>query len=211
MAKIPYGLMGPVIGKVGSIVGCNGKNGPYIRALPKKRKDRPTPLQKLQRARFVAASRFVTPMRALLNISFYKESSKKPAVALACSYILKNAVYASGTRQKIRFSSVLVSQGYLPPAVTASAVVSAPHSITFTWTSITGLGKSSDRDRAIMVVYCEYLKKCAYIIDGASRNAGTDIIQIPGFSGKTVQTWLGFISDNGREIAPSVYTGELKL
>ena len=43
MAKMPKGLLGPLFGKIGSVVVCNGKYGPYVRSLPRKKVDKPTP------------------------------------------------------------------------------------------------------------------------------------------------------------------------
>ena len=211
MARMPYGLMGPLIGRIGNVVVVNGKYGPYIRSMPRKKRDRPTPAQKIQRSKFAAVSRFLSPMRDLLTITFNIKGSKKTAWGEASSYNARNAIYTSGQKQKILYSAALVSQGSLPGAWVASAAVTAPVTITFNWEDNSNWGSARPYDKAILVIYCESLKKCVYITDGAYRNSGTDAIQVPAFSGKTVQTWLAFISANGKEIAPSVYTGELKL
>ena len=211
MAKMPYGLLGPIIGKIGGIVICNGKNGPYVRALPKKRKDKPTPAQKLQRLKMAAVTQFLTPMRDLLDITFLQKGGNKTAWGKACSYNIQNALYSSGSKQKIRYSAALISQGSMPPAFSASADVTAPETITFKWTDNSWLGKANTRDRVITVIYCETLKKCVFRTDGAYRNTETIALQVPQFRGKVVQTWLAFISDNGRDVSPSIYTGELTL
>jgi hypothetical protein len=211
MAKMPYGLMGPFIGKIGGIVFCNGKNGPYIRSLPKKRKDRPTPAQKLQRLKLATVSQFLTPMRDLIDISFVQKGGNKTAWGKAVSYNIQNALYSAGSKQKIRYSAAFISQGSLPRADSASAAVTAPDTITFQWADNSWLGKANASDRAITVIYCESLKKCVFITDGAYRNTGVIAIQVPAFHGKVVQTWLAFISANGQDSSPSSYTGELTL
>src|SRR5579864_5430180 len=100
MAKMPFGPLGPIIGKIGNVVFVNGKYGPYIRALPKKKKDKPTPTQKIQRTRFGVISQFLSPMRDLLDITFKESGTTKTAWGRASSYNMRNAVYASGTKQK---------------------------------------------------------------------------------------------------------------
>ena len=211
MARMPYGLMGPLIGKIGNVVVVNGKYGPYVRSRPRKKRDKPTPAQKIQRLKFAAISRFLTPMRDLLNITFNIKGSTKTAWGEATSYNARNAVYSSGQKQKILYSAALVSQGNLTPVWVASAAVTAPITITFKWEDNSQWGNAHPYDKAILVIYCESLKKCVYITAGAYRSSGIDAIQAPDFGGKTVQTWLAFISANGKEVAPSVYTGELKL
>jgi len=39
----------------------------------------------------------------------------------------------------------------------------------------------------------------------------TASVEVAGFAGKTVQTWVGFISQSGRGVATSVYTGEVSV
>jgi hypothetical protein len=62
-------------------------------------------------------------------------------------------------------------------------------------------------------VYCEERHESYYDIkDGALRSDGNDILELPAkLSGKTVHTWLSFISENGKDIAPSIYTGQLTV
>jgi uncharacterized protein DUF6266 len=42
---------------------------------------------------------------------------------------------------------------------------------------------------------------------GTSRHAGTEILDMRAFSGRTVHTWISFISADNRDVANSVYTG----
>ena len=208
---MPYGLLGPFVGKLGGVVFCNGQNGPYVRAMPKKRKDKPTPAQKLQRLKMTAVTQFLSPMRDLLEITFVWKGGKKTPWGKASSYNMQNALYSSGSKQKIRYSNALISQGSLPQADSAGAAVTAPDTITFQWVNNSWLGIAKNSDRAITVVYCELLKKSVFITDGAYRNMGIAVLQVPAFHGQVVQTWLAFISDNGRDVSTSTYTGELTL
>jgi hypothetical protein len=211
MAKMPYGPMGPVTGKLGTIIGVIGKSGPYVYAVPKKRKDRPSPAQKIQRAKLAAVSQFLLPMRALLPVTFNKEGDTAIPWNKAVSHNIKNAVYESGGKQKILYSAVLLSQGVLPNPLSPAVSVTAPGTLTYTWTDNSGKGKARASDRAILIVYCETFKQCVYITNGAYRSVQTDALQIPGFKGKKVQAWLAFRSASGQEISPSVYMGELVL
>jgi hypothetical protein len=44
---------------------------------------------------------------------------------------------------------------------------------------------------------------------GADRSALTETLNLAAFSGKTVETYLGFISETGLNVAGSLYTGSV--
>jgi hypothetical protein len=60
-------------------------------------------------------------------------------------------------------------------------------------------------------VYCEAKKESVFTLNGADRSAGTATLNVPGYAGQTVQTWIGFISADGKEIATSRFTGQLTI
>lgn len=208
---MPFGPLGPIIGKLGDIVGCQGKYGYYVRTRPKARPDKPTAAQLEQRARMAVMTAFLTPMYDLINITFLKPDNPKSPWGRACAYNMRNALYADDGMQKINYSAALVSSGLLPRAYEASAAVTAPGTITFRWSDNSGLGRARRSDKSILVAYCEAQMQCAFITDGPGRQAGVAAIQVPLMAGQTVQTWMAFISENGREVSPSEYTGELVL
>ena len=59
------------------------------------------------------------------------------------------------------------------------------------------------------ILYCQ--EECAVHYQGALRSAGTETFPAAVFSGQTVETYIGFISDNGRYVASSIYTGQVNL
>ena len=91
--------------------------------------------------------------------------------------------------------------------VLAPAVVSGAGSIlTWSWTDNSGVGIAKPTDKAMLVAYCPALKQCIYTTGSASRSALTDSLNLAAFSGQDVYTWIGFISDNGQDVANSIYT-----
>ena len=92
------------------------------------------------------------------------------------------------------------------PAATTSA-----HSVYFTWTNNSGIAEAKDDDAAILVVYCADLKTTVFTLNGGTRSSGAGNMDVTMFNGKTVQTWLGFISADGKSVASSFYTGELVI
>ena len=62
-----------------------------------------------------------------------------------------------------------------------------------------------------MAVYYEGLNHWIYALDLALRSAGTCSLDTTAFIGKPVQTYLGFISADEKDVSDSVYTGVVKV
>ena len=52
---------------------------------------------------------------------------------------------------------------------------------------------------------------CIYTTAGAARSAGADAFAVSSFRGEQVHRFAGFISADGKNIANSIYTGELTV
>jgi hypothetical protein len=210
MARMPYGPLGPIIGKIGTIIGVRGKSGHYIKAVQRPKKDKPSPAQQMQRDRMAVVTSFLNSMRGLIAVTFYKKEDNRIPWNKAMSFNMKNALYTTGGKPALLYSATMISQGDLPNVFSAAASVVALDTIAFTWEDNSGVGNARGSDNAILVVYCEATNQCMYTTKGAARKAGTDSIRVPGFAGKTMHTWLAFAS-GAKEIAPSLYTGELDM
>jgi len=99
----------------------------------------------------------------------------------------------------------------MPNAGNPAAAAGAAGIVTFSWLNNTGAGKSKDSDKAILVVHCEELHQSIYTDEGPDRSTGAGSLNVAAFSGKQVQTWLGFIAEDGREVATSVFTGVINV
>lgn len=102
------------------------------------------------------------------------------------------------------------SRGALPNA-TAPAVSISGSNVNFTWTSNAGTGSAKATDKAVLVAYCEDMRSAVYTTTGTDRSTGSDSLDVSNFSGKKVQTYIGFISEDGKLLANSIYTGELTI
>ena len=73
MAKVPFGILGPFIGTVGTVIGSKWKNKSTMRSLrsPSKRDKHPTPKQSKQRSRFGFTSHFMKGLGPLVKNSFH--------------------------------------------------------------------------------------------------------------------------------------------
>ena len=210
MARISKGILGSFSGTVGTVVGASWRGVEYIRSRPGKRKGELTEKQKSQHARFSMMLGFLTTMKDLLFLGYKDHASRMTEANSALSFNLKNAVSGVYPAFAIVFPQVLVTRGSLPNATAPGAVAGAAGIINFNWTDNSGIGKAKGADKAILVAYCEALQQTVYVMD-ALRSAAAGNLAVPGFSGESVQTWISFITDDGKDIATSVFTGVVNV
>jgi len=211
MGIISKGILGGFSGTVGNVVGGNWKGIDYMRSQSSKRTTANTPAQLSQQAKFAVAIKFVRSMSGLLMISFRNNAIQMTGINNALSYTLKNAITGVYPAYSIDYSTALVTRGDLPNVVSPTAVASAASIVTFNWTDNTGLGKAKATDKAMLVVYCPSLNQSVYTTGSAARSAGTDAITASHFKGLAVETFIGFISDDGKDITNSIYTGSVTV
>ncbi len=211
MARISKGILGGLSGTVGTVVGGNWKGIDYIRSQSAHRNGNFTQPQLEQHAKFSLGIRFVNRLTGLFAVSFRKFAAKMTGANSALSYLLKNAITGTYPSYSIDYSKVLVSRGDLPNADNPSATAIAGSKINFAWTDNTGIGKAESDDAAILVVYCPATKMAVYTTAGATRGDGGQQYNVAVFHGQVVETWLGFMSADGKEVATSIYTGQLTV
>ncbi len=209
MGKYERGVLGSFRGRVGTVVGTTWKGIEVMKIKNRKSTVKPTQKQIEQQARFAFIIRFVTPFSKLLELTFNSKAAQMTGINLAFRYNYKNALTGIYPAFGLDYTKVLVSKGDLLNANNPVAAAGTGGLVTFNWTDNSGLAQANATDRAIMVVYCSELNRPVYITNGAVRSAGTDSINAGIFAGRTVETWLAFISEGETEVASSVYTGQV--
>lgn len=212
MGTIKQGVLGPFSGKVGTVIGSTWKGKAVMRGLPVGRKGSPTQSQILQKAKFGLMIKFLQPLTSLLNLTFDSLAAGMSGINKAFSYNLQNAITGIYPDLTINYSMVLVSRGDLPLAGAPAAASATVGKIVFNWTDNSGLGKAKATDIAFVAVFCESLNHWIYDQNTAAvRNVGTYSLDASAFSGKPVQTYIGFVSANGKTYSNSMYTGVVNV
>jgi hypothetical protein len=165
--------------------------------------------QQMQQERFKKAAEFVLSLSALLIMS-KPGSLKRTYLNSILTFVYKNAIAVTEKGFAINYRKVLISKGSLPRGELVHTKVSLD-SIHFTWDGNNGKNTHRQRDRAILVAYCEALNRCAFSTWGARRCDGEAILEVPQFYGHEVHTWLSFISADGQSISNSMYAGPVTL
>lgn len=211
MARITNSVTGALSGSIGPIVATSWKGIPIVRTKPKKgTKRKSTEAQAATRIKFGVATRFLRSMRDLLEIGFQNEAIEKTGTNAAISYTMKHAIKGNYPDFSIACDRVLISRGCLNNAATCTVSPAANETLQFTWTNAELTGKATLADKAILVAYSEEYGDLVYNT-GPERGAGTAILEMPAFKGIKVHTWFSFISADEKDVATSMYCGEVVI
>lgn len=211
MARITKGILGPVNGKVGTVVGSNWRGIDYIRSKSAPKKGQATLAQLDQQMRFTLMTGFLQSVKGMVQVGFQKAAQKQTALNAALSYNLKNGTTGLYPNISLQYNMLLLSRGDLPNAQNVSAIAGTVGKVNFIWTNNGSTGKAKDDDIALITVYCPDTLHAVYTVNGPARSAEQAILDVSQFSGKTVETWMGFMSADGKEIANSLYTGQVAV
>jgi hypothetical protein len=209
MGTIKQGVLGGFSGKVGVVVGGSWKGISYMRGLAQNVKNPRTPAQIGQRTKFGLAIRQLKPLTALLRTGWKQYADGMSAFNAAMSYTLANAITGSYPDYRIDPSMMLISRGSLTPASSAGATVAAGN-ITVKWSDNSGAGSAAQTDRALIAVLNPVRGEAVSTDEGAERMTGSQTIAMPPhWAGDSVHVYLGFISEDAREVATSLYLGAI--
>ena len=170
-----------------------------------------TQAQLEQQAKFALVVKFVQTMTAFVSVSFRDFAVQMTGFNNAVSYNLKNAITGIYPNYTLANNLVLVSRGDLPNALGPTAASGAAGIVNYNWTNNAGVGRAKTTDLAMLLIYCPTLNLSIYTTGGAARSAGTDTLNVSTFSGQTVETYIAFISADGKDISGSIYTGQVTV
>ena len=70
MARLINSINGPIVGKIGPVVGASWKGEAYIRSVPHKRSKKRQPLEKINQSNFATVHYWLQPILAYLRAGF---------------------------------------------------------------------------------------------------------------------------------------------
>ena len=207
MGKIRKGVLGGFSGKVGTVIGSSWNGISYMRGLPQHFNDAKTPKQLQQRAKFNKAMEFLKPIKEFIRVGYKTYAVKKSAFNAAVSYMVKNAVGGSYPDIEINYSRVFVSRGDLTPPKDVAATISE-RCVTITWSDNSAEGSADATDLSMPLSYNVSKGQTVFEITASTRSSQSVALPLPSdWIGDTIHLYLGFISEDGMEVANSVYLG----
>lgn len=229
MAILKNGIFGPVVGKLGNVVGYIRMGQALVRAQPRKKSKKNkkrTPAQMAASSAFALVSGFVTPINQFINEGFKLDTAGTARVPrnAAMSYNMA-AVTGQYPEQTFDYAKGIVTAGKLNAPENALAILSEydptekRSSLQFSWAVDPTETFLRNRDQVMMLAFYPETRSANFCLSGARRNEGTDLLIIhPNYEHEGtkikqtyVETYVAFIADNRESISKSVYTGRIFL
>ena len=91
MGRYTSGINGPVLGKVGSVIGSSRRGVPYLKGPYKKRTKKVSKKEMANRNKFALAQEWLKPLLPFVRIGFRGYSERSEGFVSAKSLLLKNA------------------------------------------------------------------------------------------------------------------------
>ncbi len=94
----------------------------------------------------------------------------------------------------------------------------SPTTLQFKWIHNTGMGKALKTDRLFVAVFIPEKNYWFYQMNAATREAGNYVLDVTQltrdisvFYGKPLQSYAGFVAEDGKDASDSVYIGPVEL
>jgi hypothetical protein len=99
----------------------------------------------------------------------------------------------------------------LPPAKNQTTAVSADGTVLFSWEDNSGNGTAKRDDKVILVAYFPAAKMAWFSIGEALRQDCEAVLTIHHMQNQEAETWIGFLSNDEKDAADSVYSGRVSF
>ncbi len=195
MGKIKQGILGGVSGQIGNVIGGNWKGTDYLRIKPSSVANPKTTGQMDQRSKFSTVLKFLQPITGFLKVGFKLYAIEMTEFNCAMSYNLLNAVTGTYPNYEIDYANALVWRGHLSRALDPTATSTVAGSVEVTWEDNSGSSGAQATDKSLIVLLNPSKKDAVFLVDGATRTAGTETLTVPvDYSGDTLEAFISFIS-----------------
>jgi Family of unknown function (DUF6266) len=210
MAKLTNGIMGPIKGKIGHVIGSSWKGIPYLKARARKRTKRVGKGEAANRSKFAMAQFWLRPLLGFVRQGFKGYSPTSEGFVAAKSYLLLNAVEGLAPDYVINPALVQLSFGDLPlPDDMAVGLVDDNH-LEFTWER-SSTAEASPFDQVMLMAYDVEDKTAYYTITGQFRHTGNDRLMISAQPGRNYHLYFAMVADDRSRQSHSVYMGQIKI
>jgi len=210
MGRIPNGINGPIVGKVGTVIGSSRNGKAYVKGPYKKRTKKVTRVELGNRNKFGMSQRWLKPLLDFVREGFSKYKKTSGAFVTAKSHLLLHAF--EGTAPDIRINPALVklSTGELPLPADMAVALTGPGQLQFTWDAA-NIDYSHQYDQVMMLAYDIEHVAAYYHTTGQFRSTGSDTLNIDPTAGKTYHIYLAFTSADRSVQSESVYLGAITV
>ncbi|WP_214228471.1 DUF6266 family protein [Pedobacter sp. B4-66] len=209
MAKIKKGILGPVSGQIGPVIGSSWKGIPYVRGESQKEPKERTQGQLATQQKMKFINNTLVPFHPYINIGFANNAFQKTEISAAFSLNYNTAFLGTYPNLSVDYSKLVLSVGKLPMIENITIELIDPENVKLTW-SQNNVRPASFDDQLMLILYCEELHKTDGLVGGFKRTDTQCTFKFnPKFAGKTLHAFVSMTSIDRKKIANSVYFGML--
>lgn len=210
MAKIRKGILGPVSGTIGPVVGGIWKGIPYVRTKPKKKKKKQrTPAQIAAQEKLKFMNLILVPFHDYIKVGFANEAEQQTEISAAFSanyHTMLSGVYPA---LEADYSKLVLSVGNLPMVNDIRFDLQDPETLKLTWENDV-IKNTVFNDQLMLVAYCPELDMTFGFTGGVNRSQKQCVVKMEDkFVGKALEVYLSMTSFDRKAIANSVYLGKI--
>lgn len=207
MAKIKKGILGPLSGKLGPVIGGMWKTIAYIRIAPsRKAKSKRTAGQIATQEKMKFINNFLVPFHAYITVGMKNEAASQTEISAAFSANYHEAIRGTSPAFSVDYSKFIFSKGILP-MVSNMAVTLSNDSLQITWES-QNEKIATYNDQLMLVIYASELNETDGFIGGVNRSAKKCTFQLnKAFKGKSIEVYMSMTSLDRKRIANNVHLG----
>lgn len=210
MGKIPFGIIGPFIGKTGSVIGYMLNDQAVMRGLPRKSNKALTKGRKNSCGRISVISKFLKSIGPFVNVTFAPESrdTVKNWYNLAMEYNNPHAIKGVYPYLEMDYAKVILSRGQLKKPL-SPVVELLEEGVKFSWD--TPKDDKTLAGEAMMLVYFPESDEAFYKISGVHRSVGHDFVEVQDQAHRSMmmETYMTFVSSDRQLFSDSVYVGSI--
>lgn len=209
MAKLKLGILGPISGRLGPVVGATWKGISYLREVSDKKSLQRTPAQLANEGKFKFVNDWLIPFHPYLTIGFENLAIQRTAIAAALSANYNTVFSGVYPELQVAFDKLQISSGPLAPLGNPQAVFSAPDTIDLTWEQNYKPGVLYN-DQVMLVLYAEELRMTDGFVGAVNRTVQQYSFKIiPELVGRSLHVYMSVTSLDRKNIADSIYIGKI--
>ena len=155
--------------------------------------------------------RFMQPLADFMNQIKTKPFIGSSRLSTLLTHNIQHAFKDSARDLTLDYRQLIVSKGHLSnaPGISVSSPIAGR--LVFRWTDNSGIGKARASDLVFVAVFNREFKHWIFAAEIARRSALLCMVDVNPFRFKKVQTYIGFVSEDGELISTSVYAGEVRV
>jgi hypothetical protein len=211
MAKIRKGILGPVSGAIGPIVGATWKGISYIRTRPqkKRKKVKRSVAQIAAQEKLKFMNLILVPFHEFISVGFANAAEDQTEISAAFSANYGTVISGVFPDLKADYSKLILSVGKLPMINDVKMELENPELLKLVWKSDAVKGTAFN-NQLMFVAYSSELDMAFGFIGGVNRAQKQCEVKInEPFIGKTLEVYVGMTSLNRKAVANSMYLGRI--